>query len=101
MGSEIAQLRGSFCLAASNDAVDVNHPYLAANDPYKEGILTMAFSLALLEQKEKSLRTLVPLLAVEGMTAEQQKALAQKQGASRFLHDVLAKMKAESAGSAS
>ena len=68
----LAELRGSFCLAAANDAVDSRHPYLAANDPFKEGMLTMAFSLALLEQKEKAVRALVPMLAVEGVTPEQQ-----------------------------
>ena len=95
--SGIEQLRGSFCLAAGRDAVDEMQSYLgvAANDPCREGVLTMAFSLALLEQREKSLRKLVPILAAEGVSDEKQQRLAQAQGAGNFFEDLIKRMNAE------
>ncbi len=97
--SEIAQLRGNFCLAAGRDAVVDMQPYLktAANDPCRESILAMAFSLALAHRQENSVRCLAPVLATEGLGSEYQVSLAQQQGAGRFLTDVIRKMKTEAA----
>jgi hypothetical protein len=96
---EIEQLRGNFCLAASRNEVDGMQPYLkmAANDPCRDGILTMAFSVALQNQHENSVRCLVPVLATAGITGDCQTALARAQGADRFFSSVVKKLKAEAA----
>lgn len=93
----IAQLRGSFCLAAGKGAVDDMQAYLgvAANDPCREGILTMAFSLALLEQREQALRKLVPALTAEGLSDDKQQWIAKAQGAGTYFEDLIKRMNAE------
>ena len=99
---EIEQLRGNFCLAAGKGAVEDMQPYLrvAANDPCREGVLAMAFSMALLKQEEPAVRCLVPVLAAEGMSDEKQEWLAKAQNAGSFFSDVLKKMKNDTARNA-